>query len=144
MDLTDKKLVRELIEIAAAQRQYSYAPYSGYRVGAALLAGDGQVYTGCNVENAAYSPTLCAERTAVGKAVSEGVREFEAICVVGGKEEVPTSYSAPCGVCRQVLREFCDPAAFRVILATNPEHYDIYTLQELLPQSFGPDNLSVP
>lgn len=142
MDLTDEKLVRELIEAASAQRQYSYAPYSGYRVGAALLAADGQVYTGCNVENAAWSPTLCAERTAVGKAVSEGARQFEAICVVGGRGEVPTSYSAPCGVCRQVLREFCDPAAFRVILATDPTHYAIYTLQELLPQSFGPDTLA--
>ena len=142
MDYKNKKLVRELIETASAQRQYSYAPYSGYRVGAALLAADGRVFTGCNVENAAFSPTLCAERTAVGKAVSEGVRAFEAICVVGGKGEVPTSYSAPCGVCRQVLREFCDPVSFKVILATDPDHYDIYTLQELLPQSFGPDALA--
>ena len=95
----DNKVIRNLIETAAAQRARSYAPYSHYRVGAALLAGDGTVFTGCNIENAAYAPSLCAERTAFAKAVSEGIRDFDAICIVGGKEEeaVPSGYSVPCG-----------------------------------------------
>lgn len=136
----DKKTIRTLIETAAAQRQKSYAPYSGFRVGAALLAENGTVFTGCNIENAAYGPTMCAERTAVFKAVSEGVRDFEAICIVGGKGDVPTGYSFPCGVCRQVMTEFCEPS-FTIIVAKDTENYEIYTLQDLLPQSFGPVNL---
>ena len=142
----DTKKIRDLIETAAAQRRRSYAPYSGYRVGAALLAADGTVYTGCNIENAAYSPSICAERTVFAKAVSEGARQFEAICIVGGREEeeIPSGYSAPCGVCRQVMREFCDPSSFRIILATDPDHYEVFTLQELMPRSFGPDNLLIP
>lgn len=139
----DEKLIRQLIETAAAQRSYSYSPYSNYRVGAALLAGDGTVFTGCNIENAAYTPTICAERTAFTKAVSEGVRDFDAICIVGGRgdEAVPSGYSAPCGVCRQVMMEFCDPETFRIIVAADPEHYEIYLLKELLPMGFGPQNL---
>lgn len=139
----EQKKILELIETAAAQRKRAYAPYSGYLVGAALLSQDGTVYTGCNIENAAYTPSICAERTAFAKAVSEGARSFEAICIVGGRQEqeVPSGYSAPCGVCRQVMREFCDPASFKVILATDPAHYDIYKLEELLPHGFGPDNL---
>ena len=136
----DEKLIRELIETAAAQRQYSYAPYSEYRVGAALLARDGRIFTGCNIENAAYGPTMCAERTAIFKAVSENVREFEAICVVGGRGHLPSDFSVPCGVCRQVMAEFCEPA-FKIIVAMDPEHYELYTLEELLPKSFGPENL---
>lgn len=138
----DPKQIISLIETAGAQRKFSYAPYSNYRVGAALLAADGQVFTGCNIENAAYSPSLCAERTAFARAVSEGIREFDAICVVGGKNDPPESFSTPCGVCRQVMTEFCDPASFQIIVATDIEHYRIFTLQELLPDSFGPDKLS--
>lgn len=124
------------------QTKYSYVPYSGFRVGAALLASNGKVYTGCNIENAAYTPTNCAERTAFFKAVSEGERTFRAICVVGGKDGVLTGYTAPCGVCRQVMMEFCDPDTFEVILALNEDEYRIFCLKELLPEGFGPSNLA--
>lgn len=137
----EKKQIEKMIETAVAQLKFSYTPYSGFKVGAALLAKDGRVYTGCNIENAAYTPTNCAERTAFFKAVSEGVTEFEAICVVGGKDGVLTEYAAPCGVCRQVMMEFCNPKTFQVILATSKEQYDVYTLEELLPLGFGPANL---
>ena len=102
----------QLIETAIEQLKYSYTPYSGFKVGAALLAKNGTVYTGCNIENAAYTPTNCAERTAFFKAVSEGVKEFDAICIVGGKDGVLTEHAPPCGVCRQVMMEFCDPEEF--------------------------------
>ena len=139
----DNKVIRNLIETAAAQRARSYAPYSHYRVGAALLAGDGTVFTGCNIENAAYAPSLCAERTAFAKAVSEGIRDFDAICIVDGKEEetFPSGYAVPCGVCRQVMMEFCDPETFRIIVAADPEHYEIFLLKDLIPRGFGPGNL---
>ena len=133
---------KQLIEISIEQLKYSYTPYSGFKVGAALLAKNGSVYTGCNIENAAYTPTNCAERTAFFKAVSEGVKEFDAICIVGGKGGVVTEYAPPCGVCRQVMMEFCDPKTFKVILAVSKEQYDVYTLEELLPQGFGPANLA--
>ena len=136
----DKKLAEEMIELAIGQLQYSYTPYSGFKVGAALLTKDGKFYTGCNIENAAFTPTNCAERTAFFKAVSEGEREFRAICIVGGKDGVLTEYAAPCGVCRQVMMEFCDPETFQIILATGKEQYEIFTLKELLPQGFGPTN----
>ena len=138
----DKALAEKLIDAAIAQLQFSYTPYSHFKVGAALLAANGTVYGGCNIENAAYTPTNCAERTAFFKAVSEGVRTFNAICVVGGKEGVLTEYAAPCGVCRQVMMEFCDPDSFQIILATSREQYDVYTLRELLPLGFGPANLA--
>ena len=134
--------VNQLIETAIEQLQYSYTPYSGFKVGAALLAKNGTVYTGCNIENAAYTPTNCAERTAFFKAVSEGIKEFDAICIVGGKGGVLTEYAAPCGVCRQVMMEFCNPETFKIVLAVDKEHYDIYTLKELLPLGFGPMNLA--
>lgn len=137
----DKKLVQEMIDLAIEQLKYSYTPYSGFKVGAALLTKDGKLYTGCNIENAAYTPTNCAERTAFFKAVSEGERAFEAICVVGGKDGILTEYAAPCGVCRQVMMEFCSPETFKIILATSREQYEIFTLKELLPLGFGPDNL---
>ncbi len=137
----DKNQIEKMIETAIEQLRFSYTPYSGFKVGAALLAKDGKIYTGCNIENAAYTPTNCAERTAFFKAVSEGVTEFEAICVVGGKDGVLTEYAAPCGVCRQVMMEFCNPKTFQVILATGKEQYDIYTLEEILPLGFGPANL---
>lgn len=129
----------ELMRAAAEARKMSYAPYSGFCVGAALLGKSGKVYTGCNVENAAYTPTNCAERTAVFKAVSEGEREFLAIAIIGGKAGEVADFCAPCGICRQVLAEFCD-ADFPVILGT-PEKYQAYTLAELLPFSFGKADL---
>ena len=131
----------ELIKAAMEAKEHAYVPYSHFRVGAALLTKSGKVYQGCNIENAGYSPTNCAERTAFFKAVSEGVKEFDAICIVGGKGGVVTEYAPPCGVCRQVMMEFCDPETFQIILATDLEHYDIYTLKELLPLGFGPGNL---
>ena len=132
----------ELIALAKEAMEYSYSPYSHFRVGAALLARNGRVFQGCNIENAAFTPGICAERTAFYKAVSEGAGKFAAICIVGGREEMPSGYSAPCGVCRQVMREFCDPETFLVILATDPEHYEVHTLGELLPMGFGPENLA--
>ena len=126
---------RELMALAIEARKQAYAPYSHFRVGAALLASDGRVYTGCNIENAAYTPTNCAERTAFFKAVSEGVRAFSAIAVTGGRGEEPDVLCAPCGVCRQVMAEFCD-ADFRVILG-NVKEIKVLSLGELLPLSFS-------
>ena len=125
-----------LIEFAKEAMHFAYAPYSGYKVGAALLGKDGRVFTGCNIENAAYGPTNCAERTAVFKAVSEGCREFSAIAVCGGKDGVITGAFPPCGVCRQVLREFCD-ADFLVYIAGVEDKFETYTLSQLLPHSFS-------
>lgn len=133
--------IEKLIREAFQARRMAYTPYSHFQVGAALLTKEGRIYRGCNIENAAYTPTNCAERTAFFKAVSEGVKEFDAICIVGGKDGVLTEYAPPCGVCRQVMMEFCDPETFQIILATDLEHYDIYTLKELLPLGFGPGNL---
>lgn len=134
--------IKVMIRIAIGQLAYSYTPYSGFKVGASLLTKDGRLYTGCNIENAAYTPTNCAERTAFFKAVSEGEREFRAICIVGGKDGVLTEYTAPCGVCRQVMMEFCNPDIFQIILATSEEQYEIFTLRQLLPLGFGPANLA--
>ena len=129
----------KLIEMAIEARKSAYAPYSGYRVGAALLGKSGKVYLGCNIENASYTPTVCGERVAVFKAVSEGEREFEAIAVCGGnKEEIEGSFP-PCGVCRQVLREFCNPEEVKVYLIGEKGTYKALTLAELLPYGFGPD-----
>lgn len=136
--MIDKK---KLIRAAIQAREYSYSPYSGYCVGAALLTADGKIYTGCNVENAAYSPTNCAERTAFFKAVSEGERSFCAIAVVGSPKGALTQYAWPCGVCRQVMFEFCDPESFNVITAVSEEVYEERLLKELLPFGFGPDNV---
>ena len=132
---------RQLIREAIAAMQYSYSPYSHFRVGAALLTKGGKIYRGCNIENAAYTPTNCAERTAFFKAVSEGELEFDAICIVGGKDGIPEDYTPPCGVCRQVMMEFCNPETFKIILATDETHYTEFTLKELLPLGFGPGNL---
>ena len=129
----------ELMQYAVKAREKSYSPYSNFKVGAALLGKSGKVYLGCNIENAAYTPTNCAERTAVFKAVSEGEKEFTAIAIVGGKGEQLASFCAPCGVCRQVLAEFCDKN-FRLILGT-PEKYSAYTFDEILPYSFGKTDL---
>ncbi len=129
----------ELMNLAIQAREMAYAPYSGFRVGAALLGKSGKVYTGCNVENAGYSPTNCAERTALFKAVSEGEREFLSIAIVGGRYESIADFCAPCGVCRQALAEFCDDG-FRVILG-NPDDVRVYTFAELLPFAFGKKDL---
>lgn len=133
---------RELIRSALEAMKRAYTPYSDYKVGAALLTKSGKVYQGCNIENAAYTPTNCAERTAFFRAVFDGEREFERICVVGGKHGEPVDYAAPCGVCRQVMMEFCDPETFRIILAVDEDHYSEYLLKELLPLGFGPGNLA--
>ena len=138
----DNNQIEEMIGLAIEQLAYAYTPYSGFKVGAALLTSGGKYYTGCNIENAAYTPTNCAERTAFFKAVSEGERSFQAICIVGGKDGVLTEYAAPCSVCRQVMMEFCDPETFRIILAVSKEQYDVFTLKEMLPLGFGPSNLA--
>ena len=128
-----------LMLAAAEARKLSYSPYSGYRVGAALLAADGRVFTGCNVENAGFSATNCAERTAVVKAVSEGAREFEAIAIVGGRDDELSPLCSPCGICRQVLAEFCT-ADLPVILGT-PDNWTVHPLGTLLPLAFTKQEL---
>ena len=130
-----------LVEKAIEMTARSYAPYSKFHVGAALLGKDGKIYTGCNVENAAYGPSNCAERTAVFKAVSEGCRDFEAIAIVGGPEDEKgkpaiKDFCPPCGVCRQVLAEFCDKD-FKILLANGAGEIKEFTLGELLPESFS-------
>ena len=129
----------ELMRLAEDARAYSYTPYSGFAVGAALLTKSGKVYTGCNIENASYTPTVCAERTAVFKAVSEGEKAFAAIAIIGGPAGEKGKFCAPCGVCRQVLREFCE-LDFRILLGS-VDKVQAYTLKELLPTSFGPLDL---
>lgn len=131
-----------LISKALEMRKLSYCPYSGYAVGAALLMESGQIYTGCNIENAAYGPSICAERTAIFKAVSEGEKDFTMIAVTGGfKDTDPVDYAFPCGVCRQVMAEFCNPDKFVVCVANSVTDYKLYKLSDLLPDSFGPGNL---
>ena len=132
---------RELYQLAVKARERSYSPYSRFRVGAALLAMDGGVYMGANIENASYGAANCAERTAFFKAVNEGVRGFEAIAIAGGPEDADAlEFCPPCGICRQVMREFC-PGDFEIVLARSQEDYEVHTLEELLPLSFGPENL---
>ncbi len=127
----------ELCQKAIEAKRQAYAPYSGFCVGAALLSTSGRVFTGCNIENAAFSPTICAERTAVAKAVSEGERAFAMLAVVGGKGEIIAQSTPPCGVCRQVLAEFCSPD-FPILLVQSETDFVRCTLEELLPQAFGP------
>lgn len=131
----------KLMEIAVKAREMSYSPYSNFRVGAALLGQSGKVYTGCNVENAGYTPTNCAERTALFKAISEGEREFSAIAVVGGLGDTLSEFCAPCGVCRQALSEFCDKD-FRFILG-NPKEIKVLSMEEIMPYSFGKGDLKL-
>ena len=132
----------ELVKLALEARENAYTPYSHFMVGAAVLTKDGKVYQGCNIENASFTPTICAERTAIFKAVSEGHREFIKMAVVGSPEGKVESFASPCGVCRQVMMEFCDPKTFQVIMATDKENYQTMTLEELLPVGFGPKNLA--
>lgn len=138
----DREQIRALIERAVEARENAYAPYSGFKVGAALLTGSGKVYTGCNVESVSYTPTTCAERVAVLKAVSEGERSFQMIAVYGAPAEGPSKtdgYTAPCGVCRQLLYEFGRDIA--VVIAKSVDEYRVYSISELMPHGFGPDNL---
>ena len=123
--------MRELIERAIEMAQKAYAPYSRFQVGAAVLAESGKIYGGANVENASYGATICAERSAIFAAVNAGERKLKAIAVT----------ATPCGMCRQVMREFCDPKAFKVIVAKTADDYGVFTLEELLPESFGPEHL---
>ena len=129
----------KLCELAKEAMTHSYSPYSGYKVGAALLCKDGTVYTGCNIENASYTPTICAERTAIFKAVYDGHRDFVAIAVCGGKDGIITGQFPPCGVCRQVMREFCGDDF--MIHMVKPEGYETVTLAQLLPYSFSNANM---
>ena len=133
-----------LVKEALEARKKAYTPYSKFKVGAALLTKDGNIVRGCNIENAAYSPTNCAERTAIFKAVSEGIMDFKAIAIVGGNEsetDVLSDYAYPCGVCRQVMREFCE-SDFEVIVGKSVNEYKVFRLDEILPNGFGPENLS--
>lgn len=130
-------MYRKLIEKALAARENAYAPYSRFKVGAALLTESGKIYTGCNIENAAYSATNCAERTAFFKAISEGENSFKAIAIAAGREDGETGYFTPCGVCRQVMAEFCGENNFEIIAAKSADEYKVYTLGQLLPDSFN-------
>ena len=132
----EKILIEKLIKKAIEMLNFSYAPYSNFHVGAALLTSEGEIYTGCNIESAAYGPSNCAERTAIFKAVSEGKKEFEAIAIVGGKNGKIENFCPPCGVCRQVLAEFCKKD-FEIVLAKSTNEYKIMTLEQLLPESFS-------
>lgn len=139
--MVDRETAVRLIGKALEARERAYAPYSRFRVGAALLTENGKIYTGCNIENAAYGPSNCAERTAFFKAVSEGERSFRAIAVAGAGEDGNGKFAAPCGICRQVMAEFCRPEEFDVVIANEAGEYYVRTLGELLPEGFGPENL---
>ena len=138
MEKLDEKTILTLIDKAFDMLNFSYVPYSRYTVGAALLAENGSIYTGCNIENVTFGATNCAERTALFKAVSEGVKDFTAIAVVGGPMKKITGFCTPCGICRQVMREFCDED-FLFILAKSRTEYKIMTMAEILPESFKPE-----
>lgn len=135
------EILMQLFSESKKMLRMSYAPYSSFKVGAALLCKNGKIFTGCNIENAAYGPSNCAERTAFFKAVSEGFTEFEAILILGGKNGVVKDYCPPCGVCRQVMMEFCDPETFSIFLASSENDIKEYKLKELLPLGFGNKNL---
>lgn len=130
----------ELCAMAVKAMDNAYVPYSGYKVGAALLTRSGKFFTGCNIENAAYSPSVCAERTALFKAVSEGERDFVKIAVAGGKNGKIALEFPPCGVCRQVMAEFCSPE-FEILVVKAENEYGVYTLKQLLPNAFTPENI---
>ena len=130
---------KKLINLAIEARKKAYTPYSKFKVGACLLCKNGEIYTGCNIENASLTPTVCAERTAIFKAIIEGNKDFKKIVVVGGKNEELNDFCAPCGVCRQVIREFSKKP--EIIIANSKEDYKIYGMEEILPHSFGPEDL---
>jgi len=141
-EIVTRSVIRNLIREAFKAMEKAYAPYSNFYVGAALLTVDERIYRGCNIENASYGMTSCAEQTALLKAVSEGEREFAAIAIVGGKNKIVSDFCPPCGICRQALREFTAPESFIVILARSEEDYTLYSLDALLPLSFGPERLN--
>ena len=142
MSKLNSELKKELIKTAFSAQKEAYAPYSGFQVGAALLTKDGKIYEGCNIENASYGASNCAERTAFFRAVYEGERDFRAIAIVGKPEKSEEfEYCAPCGICRQVMAEFCVPGEFQIILPRSAEEYQEYTLEELLPLSFTGDSM---
>lgn len=132
----------ELVSLAINSKKNAYVPYSKFKVGAALLTKEGKVYTGCNIESASYTPTNCAERTAFFKAVSEGERDFLAIAIAGGYDDENADYCYPCGVCRQVMVEFCNLETFRIIIVKDKNNYKEYLLKDIFPHSFGPSDLN--
>ena len=132
---------KDLVLAAVEARKYAYAPYSKFAVGAALQTQSGRIYTGCNIESASYSPTICAERTAVFKAVSEGYKSFRSIAIIGGKMGEGSRICPHCGVCLQVLLEFCDPDTFEVLLSQEDFHTRSYLLSELIPEGFRPERV---
>lgn len=136
-----EELKIQLFNEAKNMLNFSYTPYSNFKVGAALLSESGKIFTGCNIENAAYGPSNCAERTAFFKAVSEGVLKFKAIMVIGGPGGIIKDYCPPCGVCRQVMMEFCNPETFSIFLAKSETDIVEYKLKELLPLGFGNSDL---
>jgi cytidine deaminase len=136
-----EKEIRKMIDMALQARAKSYAPYSNFHVGACLQDDSGEFYLGCNIENAGYTATNCAERTAFFKAVSDGKRHFKRIAIMGGNNEDTLDFCPPCGVCLQVMMEFCNPDTFQIILGNSDKEYKIYLLKELLPMGFGPQNI---
>ena len=141
MEKLSDELIARLVSSALAARSKAYAPYSRFAVGAAVLAASGEIYSGANVENASYPAGICAERNAIFHAVAAGERRLSAIALCGGKEGADLGKCFPCGICRPVMREFCDPEQFLVIVATSPTDWTIHTLARLLPDSFGPESL---
>lgn len=137
----DNETIGRLVARALEMVPRAYAPYSRFQVGAAVLAESGKIYGGANVENASYPAGVCAERNAIAHAVASGERRLAAIAICGGKDGAITGYCAPCGICRQTMREFCDPEEFRVIVARSTSDYKVYSLDQLLPESFGPEAL---
>lgn len=141
--MDDKKQIADIINEAFKAQEFAYAPYSKFKVGAALLAKDNLIIKGCNVENSAYPVGSCAERTAIVKAISEGITDFKAIAIVAFGDDKKPVYASPCGMCRQLMREFVNPKEFIIIMAKSEDDYKIMTLEELLPMSFGPTNLNM-
>lgn len=133
--------LQEDIKLCLENLRMSYSPYSNHQVSSVLVTKSGKRYTGVNIENASFSPTICAERTSFAKAVSEGERDFERIIIMGGLNGKVEDYCSPCGVCRQVMMEFCDPETFDVVMAIDEDDYKVFKLKELLPLGFGPFNL---
>ena len=139
----NETIIKTLINEAIDAREHAYVPYLDFKTGAALLTKDDKIFKGCNIQNATLSPNICAERTAIFKAVSEGYKEFKAIAVVGGSSTNGIKdYCPPCGICRQVMLEFCDPDNFHIILAKSESDYKIYTLAQLMPLNFTNDNIN--
>lgn len=136
------KIIEEAIDVAFDSRNYAYTPYSNFKVGAALICKNKQIYGGCNIENSSYGATNCAERTAFYKAISDGIKDFIGIVIVGGKDnDNDFDYCAPCGICRQVMTEFCDLNNFKIILAKSKSDYKVFTLEQMLPYSFTKKDL---